>query len=628
MVLIKKFIWFLPVILVVLLSGCMSLAEDITPPPGLVDRQQTQETPQVQIEETTTSFTNLQDSPDTNQGADIFGQSCASCHGEFGLGDGPDSLLIENPVSAIGSVDLARVSEPLDWYTMVTNGNLEKFMPPFTSMSDQERWDVVSYLFTMSTPENALVSGDALFQENCAECHGEDGKQGVVDLSDLVSMSSLTTEDIFTTISTGVGLMPAFENLNVDDRWNIADFTRLLPFKPLQTRIDSESSNGETEPLGEDISKTSEIEEMEVGSNQGSVKVKLQSSVNEPVPLDFAITLRGYDQMVEVYSRTLELGSGPEIVFDDVPLKSGRIYFATTEHNNAVYGSGIATVDNGNSELALEIDYYPPSLDLSILHVDRLHVFIDFIDDETLEIYQLYIFSNPSDQVLVPEVAGSAAVNFEVPNMAGDLYVEENVNLAYQKTDNGFGISIIYPNENPYQTIFSYSVPYEDKKMDLSIPVSLNAQALILMAPASGFKIFGDQLENAGTQDFEGIEYNMFTSSNLVAGDMIDLSLSGRPKSGNLLVAPGDGNNLNLVIGLAGLGLAFIITGVFLWRRNRINDDVLYDDDFVGDTPDEIMDSIIVLDDQFKIGGLPEGAYRQRRAELKDQLKGFYVGDE
>jgi len=500
-------------------------------------------------------------------------------------------------------------------------------MPPFISLSDQERWDVVSYLYALSTPEETLVFGDALFMENCAECHGEDGKQGVVDLSDLVSMGSLTTEDIYTTISTGVGLMPAFEELSVDDRWNIADYTRLLPFKPLQTNIVAESNIGETKSTEQDISDGNESALKGSEPQQGIVKVNLQNSANEPVPLYLAITLRGYDQMVEVYTRTLVLEGEPEIVFDDVPMALGRIYFATTEHENAVYGSGVATVDNGTSELALEIDYYPPTLDLSILHVDRLHVFVDFIDEETLEIYQLYIFSNSSDQVLVPEVAGGAAVNFEVPKLAGDLYVEENMNLAYQETDDGFGISIIYPNENPYQTIFSYSIPYKDKKMDLSIPVSLDAQALILMAPASGFKVSGDQLEEAGTQDFEGIAYNMFTSSNLVAGDTLDLTLSGRPKNGNLLITPGEDSNLNLVIGLAGLGLAFIITGVFLWRRNQINDDDVYDDDFVGDTPEEIMDSIIALDDQYKIGGLPEGAYRHRRAELKDQLKEFYQGD-
>jgi hypothetical protein len=148
------------------------------------------------------------------------------------------------------------------------------------------------------------------------------------------------------------------------------------------------------------------------------------------------------------------------------------------------------------------------------------------------------------------------------------------------------------------------------------------------MAPASGFKVSSDQLKEAGTQDFEGIAYNMFTSSNLFAGDTLELTFSGRPKNDNLLITPGEDSNLNLVIGLVGLGLAFIITGVFLWQRNRINDDVIYDDDFVGDTPEEIMDSIIALDDQYKIGGLPEGAYRQRRAELKEQLKGFYLRDE
>jgi len=103
MVLLKKQIWFLPIILAFLLTGCMSLAEDITPPPGVIEQQFAQETPQVQIDETKSSFANLQDSPDTNQGAVKFDQLCAPCHGELGMGDGPESALIDNPVAAIGS---------------------------------------------------------------------------------------------------------------------------------------------------------------------------------------------------------------------------------------------------------------------------------------------------------------------------------------------------------------------------------------------------------------------------------------------------------------------------------------------------------------------------------------------
>jgi hypothetical protein len=38
------------------------------------------------------------------------------------------------------------------------------------------------------------------------------------------------------------------------------------------------------------------------------------------------------------------------------------------------------------------------------------------------------------------------------------------------------------------------------------------------------------------------------------------------------------------------------------------------------DDPDALMDAIIALDDLHKAGELPEEAYQQRRAALKDRL--------
>ena len=38
------------------------------------------------------------------------------------------------------------------------------------------------------------------------------------------------------------------------------------------------------------------------------------------------------------------------------------------------------------------------------------------------------------------------------------------------------------------------------------------------------------------------------------------------------------------------------------------------------------MDAIIALDDQYQAGELPEDAYRQRRAELKERLQNLTAG--
>jgi mono/diheme cytochrome c family protein len=609
-------------LLLLMLTGCFSLAEDITPPPGMVAPPPPLDTPELQPTPAPASFEFPLEPPDTNLGAAIFGEKCAPCHGDSGLGDGPDSALLENPVPALGSVELSRSSTPADWYTMVTQGNMQEFMPPFSSLSDQERWSVVAYLYTLSVPEEIMRQGKEMFLENCAECHGEDGRQGVVDLANLSIMGERSSEDFFTIVSTGHEIMPVFDELSVGDRWVLADYLRSLPFTPLAESPDIEISEVETEASDPDIipdtesEMPTEVDSLEPGN--GNVNVNVLNSVDGNLPPGLDITLRGYDEMVEVFTQTLTLSDGSGITFEDIPMPVGRMYFATIEHDNASYGSDISTIEGSTPELDLEIVYYPSTSDKSVLYVDRMHIFIEFVDETSLEIFQLYIFSNPSGHVLVPEDDGDVAVNFIIPPNSSDLYVEDNMSLAFQKTDEGFGVANIYPNTDPYQAVFSYKVPYDGKKLDLSIPISLDAQALILMAPSDGFKVKGDQLEDAGTQDFEGVAYSMFTSGSLIAGNTVDLALSGRPDTIGPANSTGEGSDTSLVVGMAAFGIALIAAGIYLWRRNQVDD---VDDDFEDETPEDIMDAIIALDDQYKTGGLPEGAHRQRRAELKDLLR-------
>jgi mono/diheme cytochrome c family protein len=610
------------------LAGCFSLAEDIKPPPGmeappLLDTPVTQPTA-IAPEPVFSTIP-----PDPNRGALIYTEKCAPCHGETGMGDGPDANILENPVPAIGSVEIARKSTPADWYLMVTQGNMEKFMPPFSSLSDQERWDVVAYVYTLSSPAEVLAQGEILFTTECTECHGDDGKQGVVDLTDQSFMSERANEDLVASITNGHKLMPAFDEFSEDQFWALTAFLRSLTYVPVESDNTLEISDTESQFQDSDTSSEIESESSDTVSTSdgfGNITVSIGSASNDAIPTDLEITLRGYDEMIEVFTQTLTLAEGTEITFDDIPLPPERMYFATMEYANALYGSDVLVLESGTSDsLALDITYFPPTTDPSILVVDRLHVFLSFVDEQNLEIFQLYIFSNPTDQVLVPGEDGETAVKFIIPANGHNLYVEDNMSVAYKKTSDGFGIANIYPDDAPYQVVYSYQVPYEDRKLDLSIPVGMDANAVIVMAPAEGFKVKSDQLEDAGIRDLEGVAYNMYTGVNLKMGNNLDLALSGRPKTGTSIITTGDDKNTNLVIGLAGLGGALVLAGGFLWYRSRSNGDEAINDeweeDLLGETAEDLMDAIITLDDQYRTGGLPEGAYRVRRVELKERLE-------
>src|SRR5512137_2323408 len=169
------------------LSACsFSLASDITPPPDYVSP-----TPMPTLGALVPAS-----APDVQQGAAIYAQNCAACHGDKGLGDGLQSMQLPVTVPGIGLADVARQASPAGWFKTVTQGNLDRFMPPFVgALSDQQRWDVVAYAFTLHTTPQEIAEGQQLFEADCPNCASK--------FSDQARMAALSEDDLITLIKNG-----------------------------------------------------------------------------------------------------------------------------------------------------------------------------------------------------------------------------------------------------------------------------------------------------------------------------------------------------------------------------------------------------------------------------------------
>jgi len=231
---------FLLSTLVLLLSACdLSLAADVTPPPDQIQE------PAVQggLDSPSELLYPLVP-PDPSKGAAIFTDKCAPCHGADGFGDGPRSVGLPNPVAAIGTRGVARESTPIQWYTVVSQGNIERFMPPFKSLTERQRWDVVAYTYSLSAPPESVAEGAVLFQAACTNCHGEGGKGDgphvytfsvpPPDFSDQEYMAAKSGADFYKAIVGGIlPDMPPFEDqFSENERWALSDYIRSLAFVP------------------------------------------------------------------------------------------------------------------------------------------------------------------------------------------------------------------------------------------------------------------------------------------------------------------------------------------------------------------------------------------------------------
>lgn len=81
------------------------------------------------------------------EGKELWGKSCASCHGKTGLGDGPKAKLLETPAGDFSSKAFqAQTDGELFYKTWKGRGE----MPGFKGkVSDDEIWKMVVFMRTM-----------------------------------------------------------------------------------------------------------------------------------------------------------------------------------------------------------------------------------------------------------------------------------------------------------------------------------------------------------------------------------------------------------------------------------------------------------------------------------------------
>ncbi len=374
----------LPVFLI--LSACsFSLAEDVTPPPNYQAPAlaQTQPAP---VAGPLFPFV----APDPAAGAPIFAEKCAPCHGTTGLGDGPRAAQLPNPVAAIGTADLARQATPSEWYRIVTEGNLDRFMPPFASLSDPERWDVVAYAMSLSMPDAGLAEGKDLYDANCARCHGTTGKGDGPDAAGLSSqpldftnqeaMAQKTGADFYQVISEGKSPdMPGFAGqLDNSQIWALSDTIRSLSFTSGSGNPVAATTPGalETAPAGENVTpEATALAEANAPVGMGVVSGLVANASALAAPSDLEVTLHGFDNMQAVYTQTTTLADDGSYQFNDVEMPEGRVFMATIDYDGTTYGSDIAIAESGKNNLDLPITVYETTSDASILVADRVHLF-------------------------------------------------------------------------------------------------------------------------------------------------------------------------------------------------------------------------------------------------------------
>ena len=364
-----------------------------------------------------------------------------------------------------------------------------------------------------------------------------------------------------------------------------------------------------------------------------SITGKIINHSTQGLPKDLLVTLHGFDQSVEVYTSQTTVDENGYFFFKDVQVNSAWVIFTSIDIRQITYHSEVVPPQPGTASLDLSIPVYGTTTDLSVLSIDRLHIFLEFVSPQILRVVQLYIISNNSPMLLTASAPGGPVIPYDLPKQASNLkFLDGFLGQRYQSTENGFAdTTAVLPGEGSYQLMFAYDLPF-DQKVDIIETMAIPVQNLNVMASKNdqyhAMRVKGDLLKTADEPEIGGNPYDNYRGESLSAGEKLQITvLASQPSLLNPtwpVFLTSSLNDIRLIIGAAFLGLTLVIFGIWLLAREkrtkRQNKPVLVKEEESFENPEALMDAIIALDDIYKSGDLPEKAYQERRARLKTRL--------
>jgi len=106
--------------------------------------------------------------PDLGRGAKLYAETCASCHGATGHGDGPDAAKLDPPAIAFADAERARQRSAFGLYQVINQGLDGTAMASFSHLSTDEQWDLAFYVGRFAFSEEQAKAGEKLWNEDAA----------------------------------------------------------------------------------------------------------------------------------------------------------------------------------------------------------------------------------------------------------------------------------------------------------------------------------------------------------------------------------------------------------------------------------------------------------------------------
>lgn len=192
--------------------------------------------------------------PSAASGKKLYATHCVACHGDEGKGDGVAARQLERRPADFTDVQFMRRETPADFFLVISLGRRGASMPSWKdSLSVQERWDLVSYVWSLHSPVQSEAASD-LFVAHCQGCHSAtltlagERETDAAPPWDWARLSARSDADLYVVIGEGhsaTHLPSAVAGLSEAERWALVAFTRDLAFASVVNAAVGDAAGGE-----------------------------------------------------------------------------------------------------------------------------------------------------------------------------------------------------------------------------------------------------------------------------------------------------------------------------------------------------------------------------------------------
>jgi mono/diheme cytochrome c family protein len=554
--------------------------------------------------------------PDAAAGLLIYQEHCAACHGPLGRGGGEMADRLPSQPPSFADPATMREVRPDEAYDIVTNGRIDKLMPPWKdALSAQERWDAIYGAWSFYYSPARLVRGREAWEAHCASCH----TGGVLPLFP-EQMVVESQSDLFARArNPRFAAHAAVAEVPDAELWAALDYARTLTFDALP--FEDLSLGG---VVGGRVSNGSQGSGTAAGARIAAVPFdEATGSILPDDPVSATVGAAG------VYTLT-GLLAGPGLSYRIVASYGGADYI---QPDDIVLAGGDAAPSRADFEV------FEPSTDVP-LSVRRVEIALSPRPEAgLLDVAEAWVIVNGTDRTKVAGAggmsdsadaadAGLAAASFRIDLLPGAFDIEiDDPRVRASAAMTGTVLSTraaMPPGEHP--VMLRYSVPYDAETFEIDRGLELPAQALRISVMSEGAVIQSETLGAPETAQASGQAITRASASDLAEGSRIMARIEGLPAPEVEAQVPGVMRPLAPPLfgrtALAGTALALAFAGlllVFAYPVLAARRDPRRQAARLAAERSRVIAAIAELDRRYAKGEVAAAPYAARRAALVDR---------